>query len=59
MKTLEELEEEMKLQQIKITDLDKKVDGLKMQLVDERAKNKALIKVLEKSLAQILGIMNN
>ena len=48
MKTLEGLDEVIKMQQDKINDLDKKVDKLESALRYERNVNKTLIRFLEK-----------
>lgn len=48
MKTVEGLDEVIKMQQDKINDLDKKIDELESALRKEKNVNKTLIRFLEK-----------
>ena len=48
MKTLEGLDEVIKIQQDKINDMDHKIDALESSLRKEQAINKTLIRFLEK-----------
>lgn len=48
MKTLEGLDEVIKMQQYKINDMDHKIDALESALRYERNVNKTLIRFLEK-----------